>query len=375
MFFCFYYLCGANIVQTKANKPGVQPLFGPPFPTLYTTRKRGTTRDKPPIAPPPQLTREGGPRRWHAPPFPPFARNGGAGQETRTPPPPLGSRAGEGPHPFTRNGAATGIPPAPPSFTREQDTHTRDKSRHHSPRSRLRAREGRRRNEVRHGTGHTARDGAGEGTRNAPSPFLPGTARAMPEAARQPLSSGFRAEATHKRGARGGTRTGAPPTPFAPRRHLHAGGARSNLEQRPLSPGWRAGAAPEPERAERPPSRGHAQPQRGKNAHRRRRGTPPSPAGSRARANANGHAEATPHSPGSRQGEMEKRAQAAARNPLPLPQVRAHGGTRTGGRAKATPPFPGFARQAKRHAEVPPSPVCTPGPRGLLLARYPHLST
>ncbi|KAH9172288.1 hypothetical protein EDB89DRAFT_2242996 [Lactarius sanguifluus] len=277
------------------------------------------------------------------------------------------------------------IPPAPPSFTREQDTHTRDKPRHRSPRSHLRAREGRHRNEVRHGTGHTARDGAGEGTRNAPSPFLPGTARAMPEAARWPLSPGFRAEATRKRGARGGTRTGAPPTPFAPRRHLHAGGARSNLEQRPLSPGWRAGAAPEPERAERPPSRGRAQPQRGapplprfapgKNAHGRRRGTPLSRGFAR-KGERERPCRSNPPFPGFAPGRNGQTRMGGSAEPPCLSRRFARTGERERAAAQKRPPLPpGSRARAKRHAEVPPSPVCTPGARGPLLARYPHLST
>ncbi|KAH9024178.1 hypothetical protein EDB84DRAFT_1564499 [Lactarius hengduanensis] len=41
--------------------------------------------------------------------------------------------------------------------------------------------------------------------------------------------------------------------PFACGQRANGGGARSNLERRPFSPGWRAGATREPERAQAAP--------------------------------------------------------------------------------------------------------------------------
>ncbi|KAH8990023.1 hypothetical protein EDB86DRAFT_2831325 [Lactarius hatsudake] len=206
----------------------------------------------------------------YVPPFRPRPRSRRTGDPNTTPAP-ADSRAGaaqeEGARPpFARNGGATG--------------HTGKAAAAAAPV----CPQGKRRNEVRHGTGHAMRDSVGEGTCNAPSLLSPWTARATPEGMRRPPSRFARRGDTQTRGARGdeNERTSAPLAP----RHWAAcewgggGGRAPTWSGAPFSPGWRAGATWEPERAEaaslpwNPPPRGFVR----KGANRRpRRSAPPPP--------------------------------------------------------------------------------------------------
>ncbi|KAH9015794.1 hypothetical protein EDB85DRAFT_2280185 [Lactarius pseudohatsudake] len=194
-------------------------------------------------------------------PLPPFARNGGAGQTRERG---LRKKKGHAP-PFARNGGATGIPPV---ANRTRGTSPR------SRRSRLRAREEQERGAARDRT----RDAGRRGGRHAQRPFPPLTgdrARNASGDATAPLPVCAR-----------GDENGRASTPLAPRRRLHAGsarmggGARSNLERRPLLPGLARG--------------GNAR------TGTRKSGAPPLeplPAGSCARARIGDHAEAPPLPP------------------------------------------------------------------------------
>ncbi|KAH9022769.1 hypothetical protein EDB85DRAFT_2278100 [Lactarius pseudohatsudake] len=284
----------------------------PPFPDPVrdTTRKRGTTRDKggaPLCTPAPADSRKGGAQVARAPlsSLPPFARKGGAGQEGARPP-------------FARAMGARQV--SPPLFTREQYARgTGPRPR----RSRLRAREGRRRSQVRHGTGHATRDGVGEHARTAPSPLLPGTPRATPEAARRPPFPWFARGDTQTRGAGGDESGCAPHTLSAPPPFARTGGA---LQPGAAPPSSRVGARGQRAEAAPPPLCIRHNGKRTGGA-LGPRAPPPFP-GSRARANVNGRRQKPPLSRGfARKGKRE--------------------------RAATFPHPPGSRARAKHHAEAP----------------------
>ncbi|KAH9017761.1 hypothetical protein EDB83DRAFT_2679768 [Lactarius deliciosus] len=240
------------------------------------------------------------------------------------------------PHPFARNGGATGIPPAPPSFTREQDTCTRDKPPPPQPPLAF-ARKGGEAQELGAARDRT-RDAGRRGGRHAhrPFPLLTGDPARNARGGATAPSPGLRAEATRKRGARENGR--APHTLCAPP---------------PFARGQRVNGAREPERAEAAPLPGgvlslSAAP-------------PPFPASPQGRTRTGGHAEATPPPPFpgfARQGETEKRARAAVRNPPPSRGF-AHKGERerAATQKRPPPPSPGFARQGEMPLGSPPPPL------------------
>ncbi|KAH9172789.1 hypothetical protein EDB89DRAFT_2242719 [Lactarius sanguifluus] len=299
---------------------------------------------------------------------PPYARNGGAGQETRTPPPaPVDSRTG----------AAQEVTCPPVCAQRGRDTprslrsranraRRRGTSPHHcSCRSRLRVRGGGAQERGARDRTHDAgrRDKA---RASPPSPSCRGPrAQAMPEAARRPPRFACRGH-TQTRGPRAGTRTGAPPTPVAPRPRLHARVARER--GRALSVGVRpwvhAHATCEPGRTEAAPPPRHMGERTGGRARAKReradaRKRPPPLSPVRAPGpNANGRLRGTPPLPWVR--APGPNASGRPRGSPPLPWVRAPGANASGRPRGNPPPSPAGSRaraKCNRMAEAPPSSV------------------
>ncbi|KAH9164916.1 hypothetical protein EDB89DRAFT_1911822 [Lactarius sanguifluus] len=337
------YTCAGHEAQDRTGQPPPLPLFThngertPPLPPSRMRAKEARDRYAPPFVPVPvhveQETRT-------PPPPPPLTRERGAAQEvtrhprlhttgTRQPPPPfVHARTGH-----ANAGQAPAAAAAAPICAQGGVAH---------------------RNEV-HGTGmspasalppprlHTnrTRDGVGQGTRTPPFPLLPGTLRAMPEAARRPPRFARRGHA-HEGSVRGDENGTAPHTLCAPPPFARTGRART----RARAPGWsappgsRARAMCEPERTEAAPSPRH----RGKRAGRARWSQtrtgartaappPPSPACSRARAK---RERATTRKPPLSRGFARKgktRAGDHAEAP-PLPRVRAQGRNATAWRKR-----------------------------------------
>ncbi|KAH9166704.1 hypothetical protein EDB89DRAFT_2075545 [Lactarius sanguifluus] len=267
--FPILYTCAGHEAQDRTGQPPPLPLFthngerAPPLPPSRMRAKEARDRYAPPFVPVPvhveQETRT-------PPPPPPLTRERGAAQEvtrhprlhttgTRQPPPPfVHARTGH-----ANAGQAPAAAAAAPICAQGGVGH---------------------RNEV-HGTGmspasalppprlHTnrTRDGVGQGTRTPPFPLLPGTLRAMPEAARRPPRFARRGHA-HEGSVRGDENGTAPHTLCAPPPFARTGRART----RARAPGWsappgsRARAMCEPERTEAAPSPRH----RGKRAGRAR---------------------------------------------------------------------------------------------------------
>ncbi|KAH9013045.1 hypothetical protein EDB84DRAFT_1641180 [Lactarius hengduanensis] len=256
---------GSKIISThplSARGPSLAP-FPDPVHDHDTTRKRGTTRDKggAPLCPlAPADSRKGAAQVARAPPFPPCPRlrekeardryapvfapvpSRRTGTRTPPPPPPLLPRerglCRKARPPFARAMGARQVIPPPASLVHARTIRTRDKP---PPPPLPFARKGGEAQERGAARDRTRDAGRRGGTRaHRPFPLLPGTARATPEAARRPPSPGLRAEPIRKRGARAGTRAGAPPhTLSAPPPFARTGGA---LQPGAAPPSPRVGA-------------------------------------------------------------------------------------------------------------------------------------
>ncbi|KAH9160743.1 hypothetical protein EDB89DRAFT_2248760 [Lactarius sanguifluus] len=306
-------------------------------------------------------------------PLPPFVRNGGAGQETRTPPPPLGSRAGEGPPPV-----------------RAQWGHDRTHTRGTSPATAAPApvcTQGRGGAGMKCGTGQDTRRGTAQGkARATPLPPSYRGPRALCQRQRDgpsPLASTQRQHAN--KGRTGGREWAHPPHPLRPAAIcMRAGraptwssapsprvGVREQRPNRNVQSGPPLGGVLSPSAV--PPPLPRFAP--GKNAHGRRRGTPLSRRFAR-KGERERPRRSDPPFPGFAPGRNGQTRMGGSVEPPCLSRRFARTGERERAATQKRPPLPpGSRARAKRHAEVPPSPVCTPGARGPLLARYPHLST
>ncbi|KAI9433411.1 hypothetical protein H4582DRAFT_1987751, partial [Lactarius indigo] len=307
--------------------------------------------------------------------------------------------------PFARNGGATGTPPLP-SFTREQDTRTRDKPPPPLPFARKEeaqergADTGRLRPPsllpplpclVYTRTGHATRDGVGKARALSP-PFLPGTRAPCQRQRRGPPWFARRGD-VRTRGRRRGENE-RPPHPLRAPPRLYAGAVRERGGA--LQPGV-APPSPWVRAHERRANRGARQSKTRRGgggggrplspglAHKgetRRSGRAghPLPPGSRTKANRERAATRTrPPFPWART-LGRKREGVAAQDPPPLPGSRARAKPRRGGRAghppsgfarqgqnakgwprETTTLFPGFAHQGKTPRGQPRPPGFTPG--------------